>query len=276
MDVIDDNLIHVSRYAKLVLCVTTYQPLSAVAEQTLDAMEEGRSLWSEWIPILPETRMLLGNVKSDPTEFVADFSDEVWVQFRSKVLVGNFRDFIHGDTYPIQGDDPYDKGHYSIAVWSMRQGAHDLLTYKMEMRYLLLDSVEPKTLQQSLIDYGNNVFITFKACTGYVTLGWDNNRPYSDYEHNQLLIDDNLPDLRRWLRGCHWGNWLTDGHLAHLGGKDNVMLNAPCYSAIDMSSGDQSCVFIQASEFVDKMTREQLETLQHYISPVMPQGERRS
>jgi hypothetical protein len=79
-----------------------------------------------------------------------------------------------------------------------------------------------------------------------------------------------MEEIDTVVRGFFWGNILSSGHIAALGGLDAVMANAPVASAVDLSTGQHERVYLQLSDDLFDVTDEAEEQLREYFAPVLP------
>jgi len=106
----------------------------------------------------------------------------------------------------------------------------------------------------------------FEASTGYVT--FDVAGYISPFESRfHLHWPDTLREVRTYLRGYYWGNFLSADHIRALGGAERVVREAPCHLIETLAPG---LMYLQLTPSVEEFDDQQLAELGEFLSPCLP------
>jgi hypothetical protein len=107
------------------------------------------------------------------------------------------------------------------------------------------------------------------AATGWITRDCPGFHQ-SPYESGTgASVKDSVQQAREKLRGYYWGNFLSAGHIAALGGKARIEREAPCVAVVDQSTPAHELLFLQLTEQVDHYGDDDLRRLRDYLRPLL-------
>ena len=75
--------------------------------------------------------------------------------------------------------------------------------------------------------------------------------------------------LQRFARGAGWGLWLTEQHIAGLGGRDRVAREAPVARVLDRPAG----VWLELTDSPWDAPDEALHRLEYFLAPIIPSAD---
>lgn len=108
-----------------------------------------------------------------------------------------------------------------------------------------------------------------RAATGWITRDCTGFHQ-SPYESGTgASLKDSVQQAREKLRGYYWGNFLSAGHIAALGGRTQIEREAPCASVVDLSTPGHDLLYLQLTEQVDHYGDDDLRRLRDYLRPLL-------
>lgn len=196
---------------------------------------------------------------------------ELWAPALTQVADGELQRL----TYVLQSHDPG-------GAPSIRTGQAQLQFFALAPEFridaaavsvtvskgLYASEIDDET-QRAWVEVAKSAAIALRAATGYLTIGYVAGA--SPFEH---LIGrdwlDGVAEGDRLLRGYFWGNVLSAGHVAALGGRDRVLAEAPCARAEDWSTAGHELVYLQLTADLELVPDDALLVLERYLRPVLP------
>lgn len=104
-----------------------------------------------------------------------------------------------------------------------------------------------------------------RACGGWITL----DRAGARTEHEASVgvgLDESLFMAAELARGPHWATLLGPRQVAALGGVQEVLSTAPCFSLEDLGGGR---ILLQLTEHLDEVPDEAMRELTEFLAPVL-------
>jgi hypothetical protein len=113
--------------------------------------------------------------------------------------------------------------------------------------------------------------VAVSASYGYATFDYDPPSGQSPYEiWAGLAQAQTLGDVATQVRGYYWGNLLTRGHPAKLGGADRTRMEAPVAIVETVELGSETGLYLQLTEHESEVTDQGLRQLRRFLSPLLP------
>lgn len=131
-----------------------------------------------------------------------------------------------------------------------------------------LDRVE--RWQDRVVDLTKGLARQFDAATGYITP--EDASPTESPDERRSDIDpfEVLEHADTMLRGAYWANVLSAAHIERLGGMRRIIAEAPAAVVEDVSGGAAPLVYLQLTESVLDVPRDELAKLRAFLRPVLP------
>lgn len=138
----------------------------------------------------------------------------------------------------------------------------------------LFQGVIPYDYQEKFVNSFKKTFEELNGITGFLT-----------FEKKNAMVSPNstaLEDLLDFMyvvhskkfdvlaRGYFWGNIFSEGHIRNLGGKENILQNAPCEKIEIIGPINRQAVYLQLTPDVNNYSDNQLRELKKFLSPVLP------
>jgi hypothetical protein len=111
------------------------------------------------------------------------------------------------------------------------------------------------------------------ASYGYLTFDYDPPTGQSPYEMwVGLPIAETICHVGTRVRGYYWGNLLTEGHIAQLGGVDRVIKHAPVAIVETIDISGRTGLYLQLTEHAAEVRDDALAELRRFLSPLLMVG----
>jgi hypothetical protein len=169
----------------------------------------------------------------------------------------------------VRGDSK-SAGYFHFGV----RPAHELLadvphTVTMHAHPTLFASVSGLQLTQEVTALARALGVGCQASTGYVACHLALSKEAEEQRGGDVSYEAE-PDLRIHLRGSYWGNFLSAGHLAVLGGRAHVLEACPADVVDDLTVDDHELVFAGLSGNPCDDPGHALIELERFLEPVLP------
>jgi hypothetical protein len=125
-----------------------------------------------------------------------------------------------------------------------------------------------RPMAEEFVTLGASAATALRAVTGYLTRGYADMESPLELKTGRYWLDA-LSEARRTLRGCYWGNLLSDEHIKILGGRETILKRAPG-SVVDLSEQSHELLLVQATDRPLQAGAADIMTLARYLEPLLP------
>ncbi|MEK3884846.1 hypothetical protein [Paenibacillus sp. PL2-23] len=150
--------------------------------------------------------------------------------------------------------------------------SQELYNYPNGIGFSLSDRVLgghiPQDIQQKFIVLFERALSISRGVTGFITYETiaGSSPMMTPFENYYKIPPFSKPGYRHHVKGYFWMNFLSELHIASLGGLDYITEHAPCFSQKRWPSGVQ----LQLSADINNYSDDQLRELRAFLSPLFP------
>jgi hypothetical protein len=191
--------------------------------------------------------------------------DGAWEQV-AEVVAGGAVEYC---SIEVRGDSRA-AGYFHFGI----RPAHELVadvphTVTMHAHPTLFAAVSGVQLTDEVTALARGLAVGSRASTGYVACHLALSKEAEEQRGGDVSYEAE-PDLRIHLRGCYWGNFLSAGHLAVLGGRTQVLETCPADVVDDLTEDDHELVFAGLHGDPCDDQGHALIELERFLEPVLP------
>lgn len=158
------------------------------------------------------------------------------------------------------------------ATLHFSQASDHISTIETSVNMEVIGGIVGRSIQANLVELMLSLFNKTNGTVGYITVDYVSANVYGSVSPYERAMGLSYPsasrNFRSKVRGYYWGNLLHKNHLDLLGGR-SALSSAPVY--LVRAIGDNQ-YYLQLSDNINNIEREELAQLKDFLSPVLPEG----
>lgn len=262
------------KYENVLLSVSTYEDLRQRGEAVIWFVEQAyERIFRDLLPHVPDRVVMYGCPVVGVRNREFAFNEKNWARFRRELLDGLLEMVSLVAWFKPAEDDPYARSRGAavrVQMRAERPGEASML--EVGAVRSLYDPRPAVEWQGNWVDLACEAFVRLRGANGHLTVdnvSWRGGVSTS-YEVMACQNRDVRLHFRSLLRGYHWGNLLSRGHIERLGGMEAVTREAPCYLVRELAGGEDRRVYLQLTPDIESISDDELRALRDYLRVLLP------